>query len=224
MLWHELLEHGGEPFDLYFSPIRDARPSLTLKVAVVQTRGNPLLHATYDLPNKNVAELTNALELFSSFWTSVRLIILTARAALTNLAWAAFKGTLARISKTSTLLYLYSVTPLYYARSVTPDHVYYLTEALTRPPTTAASIGETAQLYYELLPLCFEGTYLRKHHNCVGYVIGQCNNLPIDVSDKGIHLRRIVLKLCQVPTGVVNAISMPSPSLQSRLRTMRQRR
>ncbi|KAG2034088.1 hypothetical protein BDR03DRAFT_1001741 [Suillus americanus] len=160
MLWHELLELGDEPFDLYFSPIRDVQPSLTLKVAVVQTRGNPLLHVTYDLPNKNAVELTNVLEPFQFVLDQCPVNHPHRATALTDLAWVAFKG-----------------------------------------PLTAASIGETAQLYYELLPLCPEGTYLRSiaiGNNCVSYVIRQRNNLPIDVPDKGIHLRGIVLKLCQL--------------------------
>jgi hypothetical protein len=110
----------------------------------------------------------------------------------------AFKGTFARTYKILTLFRE--------ALALCPEsdyllYVYHLTEALTRLSPTAHSIGETVQLYHELLSLCPEGTNLRSiaiGKNYVGYVIRQYNNLPIDVSDKAIHLRRTVLKLCQL--------------------------
>ncbi|KAG1847806.1 CHAT domain-containing protein [Suillus tomentosus] len=86
-----------------------------------------------------------------------------------------------------------------------PDHplsLYNLTEALIwrySKKGTVADIREAAQLYHELLPLCPEGTYLRSiaaGKNGVDYVIGRCNKLPIDASDEGIHLRRVILELC----------------------------
>ncbi|KAG1893578.1 uncharacterized protein F5891DRAFT_1258641 [Suillus fuscotomentosus] len=65
--------------------------------------------------------------------------------------------------------------------------------------STDVDICEAVQLYHELLPLCPEGTYLRSiavGENGVDYVIGGCNNLPIDGSDEDMHLRRVVLQLC----------------------------
>ncbi|KAG1896219.1 uncharacterized protein F5891DRAFT_1054809 [Suillus fuscotomentosus] len=35
MSWDELLDHGGEPFDLSFPPVRGVHPSLKLKAAIV---------------------------------------------------------------------------------------------------------------------------------------------------------------------------------------------
>ncbi|KAG1731445.1 hypothetical protein EDD22DRAFT_852894 [Suillus occidentalis] len=35
MSWNEVLNHGDEPFDISFPPVRDVHPSLTLKAAVV---------------------------------------------------------------------------------------------------------------------------------------------------------------------------------------------
>ncbi|KAG1837843.1 hypothetical protein DFJ58DRAFT_734132 [Suillus subalutaceus] len=63
---------------------------------------------------------------------------------------------------------------------------------------TAVYIHESAQLCYKLLPLCREGTYLHSVgvDSAVDYVIPTCNNLPIDASDEGIHLRRNVLEFC----------------------------
>ncbi|KAG2143666.1 hypothetical protein DEU56DRAFT_245200 [Suillus clintonianus] len=38
--WDDLLDHGDEPFELSFPPIRGVTPSLTLKAAVVHTCDN----------------------------------------------------------------------------------------------------------------------------------------------------------------------------------------
>jgi hypothetical protein len=79
-----------------------------------------------------------------------------------------------------------------------PDHplsIYHLVEALIRhyskDPTTAY-IYESAQLCCKLLPLCPEGTHLHSitaGANGIDYVICECNKLPIDTSDEGIHIR-----------------------------------
>ncbi|KAG1728434.1 CHAT domain-containing protein [Suillus lakei] len=62
----------------------------------------------------------------------------------------------------------------------------------------AVYIHESAQLCCKLLPLCPQGTYFRSIgvDGAVDHVIGRCNNLAIDASDEGIHLRRVVLELC----------------------------
>ncbi|KAG2142209.1 hypothetical protein BD769DRAFT_55387 [Suillus cothurnatus] len=220
MSWHELCEHGDEPFDLYFSPIRDVQPCLTLKVAVVQTRGKPLLHslreseidhrtytghrrfAKYVTTHKNVAELTRALKQFQIVLDQCPVVHLSRAAALTNLAWARLQGYIRKdLQDINSTISLFREALALCPESDYLLYVYHLTEALTRLSPTAHSIGETVQLYHELLSLCPEGTYLRSiaiGKNCVGYVIRQYNNLPIDVSDKAIHLRRTVLKLCQL--------------------------
>ncbi|KAG1820392.1 uncharacterized protein BJ212DRAFT_1478507 [Suillus subaureus] len=74
-----------------------------------------------------------------------------------------------------------SATPLYCVRSAIPITPHNLTEALDwhhdkKNGTYLCSIAAGA--------------------NSVDYVIGGCNKIPIDASDKGIHLRRVVLKLC----------------------------
>jgi CHAT domain-containing protein len=83
-----------------------------------------------------------------------------------------------------------------------PLSLYNLSEALIwrhKKKSTAADIREAAQLYHELLTLCSEGTHLRSIAagvDGVDYVIEECNNLPTDASDEGIHLRKVVLELC----------------------------
>ncbi|KAG1743534.1 hypothetical protein EDD22DRAFT_958772 [Suillus occidentalis] len=85
------------------------------------------------------------------------------------------------------------------------DHslsLHNLTEALIwrhKKKGTAADIREAAQLYHE--PLCSEGTYLRSiaaGADDVDYVIEECNNVPTDASDEGIHLRKVVLEFCSL--------------------------
>jgi tetratricopeptide (TPR) repeat protein len=128
-------------------------------------------------------------------------------AALTNLAWARLRGYVRNDLQDidATISLFRDVLALRPQRH--PDHplsLHHLTEALTwrhSKKSTAADIREAAQLYHELLLLCPEGTYLRSivaGKNGVGCVIGRCNNLPTDVSDEGICLRRVVLELCPV--------------------------
>ncbi|KAG1862351.1 CHAT domain-containing protein [Suillus tomentosus] len=212
--WHELCERGDEPFDLYFSPIRDVQPSLTLKVAVVY--GSGIHHHTYvghmrfakyiasENLNVRATELTEVLKHFQFVLEQCPVNHPHRAAALTNLAWARLQGYILKDLQDIDLtisLFRDALALCPQDHPNYPFYIYHLTEALTRCPTTAASIRETAQLYHELLPLCREGTYLWSiaiGDNCIGHVIRECNNLPIDVSDEGIHLRRIVLQLCQL--------------------------
>jgi len=125
--------------------------------------------------------------------------------ALTNLAWARLKGfirnDLEDIDVTTSLFRE--------ALALRPEHhldysssLFNLTEALTwrySKKSTTADIREAAHLYRELLPLCPDGTYLRSimaGPNGVNYVIGECNKPPVDTSDEGIHLRRVVVEIC----------------------------
>ncbi|KAG2359464.1 CHAT domain-containing protein, partial [Suillus spraguei] len=84
-----------------------------------------------------------------------------------------------------------------------PLSVYHLVKALiwrfSKENFTAIYIHESAQLCCKLLPLCPEGTYLRSiaaGKTGVDYVVRECNKLPIDGSNEGIHIRRVVLELC----------------------------
>ncbi|KAG2105823.1 CHAT domain-containing protein [Suillus discolor] len=154
--------------------------------------------------NVRAAELTEVLNHFQFVLEQCPVNHPHRATALTNLAWARLQGYILKDLEDIDL----TISLFRDALALCPQHhpnypfyIYHLTEALTRRPTTAASIRETAQLYHELLPLCREGTYLwsiATGDNCIGHVIRECNNLPIDVSDEGIHLRRIVLQLCQL--------------------------
>ncbi|KAG1773738.1 CHAT domain-containing protein [Suillus placidus] len=225
MSWDELLDHGDEPFMLSFPPVYDVHPSLTLKTAVVLAcddrdgalsdslvdceiaRGTDAGHAhiVEYVTSENVSHLNAAVEHFELVLDQCPVSHSDHASALTNLAWACLIGyslnDLHDIDATTSLFRdALALRPQRH-----PDHplsLYNLAEALTwrhNKKDTAADIREAAQLYHELLPLCPEGTYLRSiagGADNVDYVIRGCNNLPIDASDEGIHLRRVVLELC----------------------------
>ncbi|KAG0695027.1 CHAT domain-containing protein [Suillus ampliporus] len=225
-MWlNELLGRGDEPFDLSFPPIDDICPSLTLKAASVHACGNDdgtLLHSIVKcaiaqrtdsghaqlrkyVTGKNTSHLKRAVKHFQ--WVRDRCPVghPDHSVALTNLAWARLQGYIRKDiqdidSTTSLFRDALALRPQGH-----PDHplsLYHLTEALSwrhNYQNTPADIRESAQLYHELLPLCPEGTYLCSivaGENGADYVINECNNLPIDGSDEGIQLRRIVLELC----------------------------
>ncbi|KAG1781138.1 CHAT domain-containing protein [Suillus placidus] len=210
---------------LSFPPVCDFHPSLTLQTAIVLAcddqdgalfdslvdceiaRDTDAGHARFFeyVTSENVSHLNAAVEHFQLVLDQCPVSHPDHATALTNLAWARLKGyiqnDLQDIDATTSLFReALALRPQRH-----PDHplsLYNLTEALTwrhNKKHTAADIREAAQLYHELLPLCPEGTYLRSiaaGANSVNYVIGGCNNLPIDASDEGIHLRRVVLELC----------------------------
>ncbi|KAG1771929.1 CHAT domain-containing protein [Suillus placidus] len=220
--WDDLLNHGDEPFDISFPPVRGVHPSLTLKVAVVHACDDALSDSLVDcgiardtdaghaqlaayVTSKDLSQLNTAVEHFQLVLDQCPVSHPDHAAALTNLAWARLIG-YAR----NDLQDIDGITSLFReALALRPqrhsDHplsLYNLARALTwrhNKKRTAADICEAAQLYHELLPLCPEGTYLRsivEGPNGVDYVIGGCNNLPIDASEEGICLRRVVLELC----------------------------
>ncbi|KAG2343859.1 TPR-like protein [Suillus weaverae] len=225
MSWDELLDHGDEPFDLSFPPVCGVHPSLTLKAAVVHAcdnqngalsdslvdceiaRDTDAGHAQFAayVTSKSVCHLNDAVEHFQLVLDQCPVSHPDHATALTNLAWARLIGYIRNDLQDidATISLFRDALKLRPERH--PDHplsLYNLTEALTLrhiKKDTAADIREAAQLYHELLPLCPEGTYLRSIAagvNGVDYVIDGCNDLPIDTSDEGIHLRRIVLELC----------------------------
>ncbi|KAG1777326.1 CHAT domain-containing protein [Suillus placidus] len=216
--WHELLNHGDESFNLSFPSVRGVDPSLTLKVAVVRACDDALsdsfIHCKIDrdtdagharlvkyVKRKRVSHLKAAVQHFQLVLGQCPVSHPDRAAALTNLAWARLQGytrnDLQDIDATTSLFReALALRPQHH-----PDHplsLYNLTEALNwrhDKESTAADIREAAQLYHELLPLCPEGTYLRSTaagENGVDYVIGGCNDLPIDASEEGICL----LELC----------------------------
>ncbi|KAG2094849.1 CHAT domain-containing protein [Suillus discolor] len=227
MSWDEVLDHGDHPFDLSFPAVRDVQPSITLKVAVVHAcddqkgalfdslvdceiaRDADAGHAQFasyrECENLNVSHLNDAMEHFQSVLNQCPVGHPDRATALTNLAWVRLKGYIRNHiqdidTTTSMFRDALALRPRHH-----PDHplsLYNLTEALGwrhSKKNTAADICEAAQLYYELLPLCPEGTYFRSiaaGENGIDYVIGGCNGLPTDASHEGIQLRRVVLELC----------------------------
>ncbi|KAG1827887.1 CHAT domain-containing protein [Suillus variegatus] len=223
--WDELLDHGDEAFDISFPAVFGVHPSLKLKVAIVHAcddQDDALIDSLIDCEiardtdaghaqlaayatSKTVSHLNDAVEHFQLVLDQCPVSHPDHATALTNLAWACLQGyirnDLEDIDSTTSLFR----DALALRPQPHPDHpssLYNLTQALARrhnKKRTAADIREAAQLYHELLPLCAEGTYLRiiaAGKNGVDYVIGGCSNLPIDASDEGIHLRRVVLELC----------------------------
>ncbi|KAG1883329.1 CHAT domain-containing protein [Suillus subluteus] len=200
--WDKLLDRRDEPFDISFPPHCGDHSSLTLKADILHPCDNQystLLDsiveceiaqdtdtgheqfATYVI-SKTVYHLNNAVQYFQLVLDS----LLDPAAALTNFAWARLKGYIPNdlqdiISFTSLFCQVLALHLQGY-----PDHPLSIHHFLIA-------------LICKLLPLCPEGTYLRSIAAgvcSVDYVIRACNNLPIDTSDEGIHLRRIVLEIC----------------------------
>ncbi|KAG2341559.1 TPR-like protein [Suillus weaverae] len=220
--WDDLLNHGDEPFNISFSSVRSVHPSLTLKVAVVHAcdealsdflvdckvaRDTDAGHARFAkyVKYERVPHLKVAVQHFQLVLDQCPVSHPDHAAALTNIAWARLQGYIR-----NDLQDIDGITSLF-REALTlrpqrhPDHplsLYNLAEALNwrhDKKSSAADICEAAQLYHKLLPLCPEGTYLRsivEGPNGVDYVIGGCNKLPIDASEEGICLRRVVLELC----------------------------
>ncbi|KAG2341561.1 hypothetical protein BDR05DRAFT_965266 [Suillus weaverae] len=219
--WDDLLDHGYEPFDISFPPVRGVHPSLTLKVAVVHACDDALSDSLVDceiardtdaghaqfaayMTSENISQLNTAVEHFQLVLDQCPVSHPDHAAALTNIAWARLQGYIR-----NDLQDIDGITSLFREALALrpqrhPDHpisLYNLATALNRrhdKKSTAADICEAAQLYHELLPLCPEGTYLRSivEGPGVNYVIGGCNKLPIDASEEGICLRRVVIELC----------------------------
>ncbi|KAG1841918.1 CHAT domain-containing protein [Suillus subalutaceus] len=223
--WDTLLDHGNEPFDISFPSVRGVHPSLTLKATVLHdcddqdsalrdsivecqiAQDTDVGHerfATY-VTSKTVSHLNDAVKHFQFVLDQCPVGHPHRAAALTNLAWTHLQGYIRKNfqdidSITSLFREALALRPLGH-----PDHplsIYHLLKALIwrySKECTAAYIHESAELSCKLLPLCPEGTYLcsiAAGANGVDYVIRECNNLPMDASDEGIHLRRVVLELC----------------------------
>jgi tetratricopeptide (TPR) repeat protein len=163
------------------------------------------LFATY-VTSKTVSHLNDAVQHFQLVLDQCPVGHSDRAGALTNLAWARLEG-----YTQNDLQDIDSVTSLFREALALrpqghPDHplyLYHLTSALNwcyaKENFIAAYMHESAQLYCKLLPLCPEGTYLHSitaGADGVDYVIRECNNLPKDASDEGIHIRQVILELC----------------------------
>jgi hypothetical protein len=174
---------------------------------------------------KRVSHLNAAVQHFQLVLDRCPVGCLDRATALTNLAWARLIGYIRDDlhdidNPTSLFREALALRPQRH-----PDHLLSLcnlTKALIwyhKEKDSAANIREAAQLYHELLPLCPEGTYLSSiaaGENGVDYVIEECNYLPTDASDEGIHFRRVVLELC-VPWDI-NSFPEPSTGLHEQLK------
>ncbi|KAG2134129.1 CHAT domain-containing protein [Suillus clintonianus] len=221
-----LLDHGDEPFDLSFPPIRGVCPSLTLKAAPVQACANDDSAMFDSVDDCRIARDTDAghtrlseymrgrseVHILDDAMNHFELVLDQCpvdhpdhAAALTNLAWARLQGYIHK-----DLRGIYIATSLFrdalalrpQGHPDRPISLYHLIEALIwrySYHATTVDIYKSAHLCHELLPLCSDDAYLRSiaiGKNGVDYVIRACNNLPTDASDEGIRLRLIVLELC----------------------------
>ncbi|KAG1868130.1 hypothetical protein C8R48DRAFT_832870 [Suillus tomentosus] len=202
MSWNGLLDHGDEPFDLSFPPVRGVHPSLKLKATIVHvcnyqddalfdslldceiardTYAGHVQFAAY-VTSKTVSHLNDAVEHFQLVLDQCPVSHPDHATALTNLAWARLKGYIRNDLQdidVTTSLFRNALALRPQPHPYHPLSLYNLTEVLTWRHNK-------------------KGTYLRSiaaGENGVDYVIGGCNNLPTDASE-GIHLRRVVLELC----------------------------
>ncbi|KAG1764683.1 hypothetical protein EV702DRAFT_1283237 [Suillus placidus] len=97
-LWDELLDHGDEPFDLSFPPVRDVHPSLMLKAVVVHVCDDQDSALSDSLVDCKIARDTDAghaqyaVEHFQLVLDQCPVRYPDHAAALTNLGWARLKG------------------------------------------------------------------------------------------------------------------------------------
>ncbi|KAG1729113.1 CHAT domain-containing protein [Suillus lakei] len=223
--WDDLLNHGDEPFDISFPPVRGVDPTLTLKATLVHAFNNQDSEridsivecqvardtdaghtqiAEY-MTSNTVSHLNDAVQHFTLILDQCPVGHPDHAAALTNLAWARLQGHIRKYFPDVDFITSLFREALALRPQGHPDHpltIYNLIKVLIwryNKERAVVYIHESAQLSCELLPLCPEGTYLRSiatgAHD-VDYVIHACNKLPIDASDEGIRLRRFVLELC----------------------------
>ncbi|KAG2743378.1 hypothetical protein P692DRAFT_201794874 [Suillus brevipes Sb2] len=153
MSWDELLNHGDEPFDLSFPPVRGVHPSLTLKAAVIQAcndqdgalsdslveceiaRRTDAGHAQFAeyMASKTVSCLNAAVEHFQVVLDQCPASHPYHAAALTNLAWSRLRGYIRNhLQDIDTTISLFR-DALALCPQRHPDHplsLYNLTEAL----------------------------------------------------------------------------------------------
>ncbi|KAG1841219.1 CHAT domain-containing protein [Suillus subalutaceus] len=178
MSWDELLDHGDEPFILSFPPVRGVYPFLTLKSAVVHTCDDQDGTLSDFLVDCEIARDTDAGHAqFAAYMTSKTVSHLSD--AVQHFQLVLDQCPVSHPDHATAL------TNLAYARLQG-----YIRKDLQDIDTTASFFREALALH---------GTYLRSvatGTHGVDYVIGGCNDLPIDTSDEGIHLRRVILELC----------------------------
>ncbi|KAG1818644.1 CHAT domain-containing protein [Suillus subaureus] len=221
--WDALLDHGNEPFDISFPPVDGVHPSLTLKAGVLHSCDNQdsaLLDSIVEceiaretdagqeriakyVTSKTISHLNDAIQHFQLALDRCLGGYPDCAGALTNLAWARLRDYDLQDIDCITFLFRKALALCLQGY---PDHalsICHLIDTLIwrykMENFIAIYIHESALLCCKLLPLYPEGTYLRSivvGVDSVDFVIRECNNLPVDASHEGIHLRRVVLELC----------------------------
>ncbi|KAG1743742.1 uncharacterized protein EDB91DRAFT_1247225 [Suillus paluster] len=189
--WDELLDHGNEPFNPSFPPVRGVRPSLILKATVEHACGDqdgaridvptlvPVFSAAADRASiaeceiarrrpHNICQIREKREHFQWVLGQRPVGHPDRAAALTNFAWVRLQGFIRKDSQEieSTTSLFRDAIALHCNRTATPIMRYLITvfnSLYIKERTAALSSGQ--------LP----------------------SKLPIDA---GIHLRRMVLELC----------------------------
>ncbi|KAG1742804.1 hypothetical protein EDB19DRAFT_596451 [Suillus lakei] len=168
-----------------------------------RTHASHTQNLKYTRSNNGVSHLNGAVNYFQ--WVVVQCVggHPDCAAALTNLARGRLQGYIREDSQEidSTISLFRDALAL--RPQGHPDHPPFpchLIAALNwcyNNERAAVDIHESAQLCCKLLHLCPEGPYLRSFgiDRAVEFVIGECNNLPWDMSDEGIG-QRLVLELC----------------------------
>ncbi|KAG2142392.1 hypothetical protein DEU56DRAFT_939794 [Suillus clintonianus] len=208
--WDELLDHGDETFELSLPPVRGAHPSLTVKAVVVHAcenqditlfdslvdcevaRGTDAGHARFAeyMSSGTASYLDDAVEHFQLVLERCPVGHPDHAAALTNLAWARLEGYIRQGPQD-----IDNITSLFREALALRPHGH---------PDFALSLHRLIQASnrrYKEGAHC-QGTYLRSIGlgSEVDYVILQCNTLPIEASNEGIHHRRNVLEHCPAIT------------------------
>ncbi|KAG2133895.1 hypothetical protein BD769DRAFT_497302 [Suillus cothurnatus] len=187
---------SSHPADIFFPSVRGVHPSLTLKATVLHDCDNQDSALLDSIGECQIVQDTDVgHERFATYVKSKMVAHLYDAVKHFQLVLDQCPATFERIFKTSTISLISSARPLHRVRhSDHPLSIYHLTEALTwrySRECTAAYIHESAEL-------CCKLRSITAGQDGVDYVIRECNNLPTDASDEGVHLRRVVLELCSL--------------------------
>ncbi|KAG1764102.1 hypothetical protein EDD22DRAFT_1049865 [Suillus occidentalis] len=220
MSWDELLNHGDEPFDLSFPPVRGVHPSLTLKAVVAQACDDqecalPDSLADCEIPRQTDAghaqfaeyvasetdsHLNAAVEHFQLVLDKCPACHPDHAAALTNLAWARLDGyTQNDLQDIDTTISLFrdalALRPQRHPDR--PFSIYNLSRALIWRHSKKSTVADIREAANSIMSYCLSvqraPTFVASWKGKMVLII-----LPTDASDEGICLRRVVLELCPV--------------------------
>ncbi|KAG0703598.1 CHAT domain-containing protein [Suillus ampliporus] len=215
--WDDLLDHGDEPFDLSFPPVRNVCPSLTLKAVCVGacgyddgarfdsideceiTRRTDAGHAQLAdyVAGNGVSHLNDAVEDFQFVLDQCPVGHPDHAAALANIARARLEGYSRKDIQDVDLITASFRDVIALRPQGHPDHIYSLCHLAVALGLLSIQQGTTTDPC-EVTQLCRElGTYLRSisaGDNVADHVFFACNALPAIGTDEDIQLRRIVLE------------------------------